>query len=143
VALERGRGKRYSEGLRVRAASWLRQQVANGRTIGVAVAAIDLDVETARRWLRAAPPAVTALVPVEVVTPSEDRHAMSIVSPAGYRVDELSIAYLAAAVVAADRGEVLCPGISPPTPSRPEHEGADEYHGVRRGFCTGQREALR
>jgi len=50
-----------------------------------------LDAETARRWLRAAPAAETALVPVEVVMSSEDRRTVSIVSPAGYRVDGLSV----------------------------------------------------
>jgi hypothetical protein len=89
AARDRGRGKRYPASLRVRA--WLQRHVGNGATLRAAADAIALDPETARRWLRASPPTVTALVPVEVIAATDTRQSVSLVSPSGYRIEGLTL----------------------------------------------------
>jgi len=71
--------------------AWLQRQVAGGTTIQAAAAVIAFDNETARRWLRASAPPATALVAVEVVAAPPAQRTVSIVSPAGYRIDGLTL----------------------------------------------------
>jgi hypothetical protein len=91
AARDRGRGKRYPASLRVRVGAWLQRHVGNGTTLRAAADAIALDPETARRWLRASPPPVTALVPVEVIAATDTRQSVSLVSPSGYRIEGLTL----------------------------------------------------
>jgi hypothetical protein len=91
AARDRGRGKHYPARLRDRVSTWLQQQVASGATLRPAAEVIALDAETARRWLRASSPPVTALVPVEVIAAPDTRRSVGLVSPSGHRIEGLTL----------------------------------------------------
>jgi hypothetical protein len=89
AARDRGRGKRYPVAVRDRAVVWARKQrggvVANAAKLG-------LHAETLRKWLTARPSraVANALVPVQVIAEPAMRR-LSVVSPAGFRVDGLTV----------------------------------------------------
>jgi hypothetical protein len=93
----RGRGKIYAPEQRRRICAWARRAIASGATIAAAAREVGVDRESLRDWLAREPaPAAapsTALVPVEVVPAraAQSHVGLSMVSPAGYRVDGLSL----------------------------------------------------
>lgn len=88
---ERGRGKRYPRALRAQVTQWAQRQLSAGITIPVAAAAVGVATETLRLWIQAAPRESRELVPVAVIAPSTAERTLSVVSPTGFRVDELTI----------------------------------------------------
>ena len=88
---ERGRGRRYPVELRARVASWARERRADGASWIALAAELGLGLDTVRRWCAEQKPGTRALVPVTVVADHGYERRVSIVSPAGYRVDGLSL----------------------------------------------------
>ena len=99
AARERGRGKRYPTALRERATRWIRTQTAAGTSLRAVARALGIHTESARRWNRsdAAELTSTALVPIEIVVDEvRPARALTVISPAGFRVDGLSLVEAAA-----------------------------------------------
>lgn len=88
---ERGRGKRYPRELRAQVTQWAQRQLSVGMTIPVAAATVGVGAETLRLWIQAASKQSRELVPVAVVTPAIAEPTLSVVSPTGFRVDDLTI----------------------------------------------------
>ena len=100
LACERGRGKRYPEALRHRLRRWIRRRAVSGVSLREIAAEVGLSAETVRRWNEEAATASTALVRVEVdervaADPAAPHH-LTLVSPAGYRLERLTIEQAAA-----------------------------------------------
>lgn len=96
AACERGRGKRYPTTLQQRIKDWAQREIARGASTRRAAEAIALHPETLRKWLLG-DACATALVPVEVVAEeAAPARRVSVVSPAGYRVEGLDLAEVAA-----------------------------------------------
>lgn len=99
AARERGRGKQYPAWLRERATRWIRAQVVAGASLRAIASVLGIHAESARRWSQTggAEPASTALVPVEVIGDEVlPTRTVAVISPAGFRVDGLSLAEAAA-----------------------------------------------
>ena len=101
TARERGRGKKYPFTLRLRAGAWIETQIAEGISLREAGRRIGIDDGTAQRWLRTAQVVAsrrpsTALKPVESIgeetAASAAERVVTVVSPAGFRVDGLTLA---------------------------------------------------
>jgi hypothetical protein len=73
--------------LRTRAAAWIAQQRVEGRTVAELAAELGVADGTVIRWSNR----VRAIVPVQVV-PDESPAQLVVVSPAGLRVEGLSLA---------------------------------------------------
>ena len=100
LACERGRGKRYPEALGRRLRRWIRRRAVSGVSLREIAAEVGLSAETVRRWNEEAATASTALVRVEVderfgAEPAT-RHPLALVSPAGYRLEGLTVEQAAA-----------------------------------------------
>jgi transposase-like protein len=104
AARERGRGKQYPAALRERATRWIRAQIAAGATYRAVASALGIHAESARRWhvTAGAGVAPAALVPVEVVAGEvvadevPPPRTVAVISPAGFRIDGLTLAEAAA-----------------------------------------------
>jgi hypothetical protein len=86
---DRGRGKRYTPGLRARiaaAAVDLRRKGQGWRAIG---AVLGIPPETVRRYADAK--AAGAFLPVEVIE-TQENDGLVLVSPDGYRIEGLAVA---------------------------------------------------
>jgi hypothetical protein len=93
VARERGRGKRYPEGLRRRVTAWAHQRRDGGASLQVISKELGLSMETVRRWTAAArdsTPTRTALIPIEVISEPTAGRAV-VVSPSGFRLEGLTL----------------------------------------------------
>ncbi len=86
---ERGRGRRYPVELRARVASLEGERRADGASWIAMAAELGLGLDKVRRWCAEQKPGTRALVPVTVVADRGHEGRVSIVSPAGYRVDGL------------------------------------------------------
>jgi transposase-like protein len=88
---ESGRGKRYSAELKARIIEFARARRADGASWSQISADLGVAFETVRRWCIASEPRSSrALVPVRVVHDSAER-TVSVGSPAGYRIDGLTL----------------------------------------------------
>ena len=93
----RGPGLHYPDELRGRIARWARRQLEDGASLGALASALGVHRETLRRWTAGAarPPTGAArplaLVPVEVVVDEPPAGTLSVVSPAGFRIDGLTL----------------------------------------------------
>lgn len=99
AARERGRGKQYPTALRERATRWIRAQTAAGASLRAVASALGIHAESARRWNQAGAAAETstALVPIEVIADEiRPTRTVAVISPAGFRVDGLSLIEAAA-----------------------------------------------
>jgi len=92
------RGKRYEVEVRERVARWARARREQGVHWREIADELDLNFETVRRWAIASPDDVALrLLPVRVVdrvelpAPSPTQRTLVLVSPSGYRVEELSV----------------------------------------------------
>ena len=92
--VETGRGKRYPKELRQRVVAWAQRRHGQGASWEAIKAEFGQQFDTVRRWCLAESRS-RALVPVRVVSVSEARR-VSVVSPAGFRVEGLAIAEAAA-----------------------------------------------
>jgi transposase-like protein len=95
AARERGRGKPYPAALRERATRWARRQAEGGASLRAIATTLGVHSESVRRWLQGTTAAAT-LVPVEVVAGPAEAGTVVVVSPAGFRVEGLSVAAAAA-----------------------------------------------
>jgi len=95
AARERGRGKPYPAALRERATRWARRQADSGASIRDIATTLGVHGESVRRWLQSRT-AAAALVPVEVVAGPTEPGTVVVVSPAGFRIEGLSVAAAAA-----------------------------------------------
>jgi hypothetical protein len=83
--------------LKDRAAKWISARRADGAKISELAAQLGLAEGTVLRWSRgSARPQPRALVPVTVVADAAFERRLSVVSPSGFRVDELTFAETAA-----------------------------------------------
>jgi hypothetical protein len=92
--VETGRGKRYPAELRQRVVAWAQRRHGQGASWETIKAELGQKFDTVRRWCLAEGSS-RALVPVRVVSVSEAR-TVSVVSPAGFRVEGLAIVEAAA-----------------------------------------------
>ena len=87
--VETGRGRRYPRELRARVVGWARGRRAAGASWEEIKRELGQQFDTVRRWcLDGAEP--KALVPVRVVATSTPARTLSVVSPAGFRIDGLT-----------------------------------------------------
>ena len=90
----RRRGARVAPAVRAAIATYARQALARGATLGTIAAALDVAPESIRRWTqRGAPPhRPSRLLPV-VLAPAPSAHAsgVTVTAPGGYRVDGLTV----------------------------------------------------
>jgi len=84
---------RYPKQLRDSVAEFVRAEIAGGRSMISIAQALDLPVNTVRRWSTTIGPR-PRLAPVEVVTEAAGDRPV-LVTPAGHRVEGLSMAALA------------------------------------------------
>jgi hypothetical protein len=96
AARERGRGKPYPAALRERATRWARRQADSGASLRAIATTLGVHGESVRRWLQSGADAAATLVPVEVVAGPAEAGTVVVVSPAGFRVEGLSVAAAAA-----------------------------------------------
>jgi hypothetical protein len=88
--LETGRGKRYPTELRQRVVAWAQRRHEQGASWETIKAELGQKFDTVRRWCLLARSS-RALVPVRVVSTSPVSRTVSVVSPAGFRVEGLAI----------------------------------------------------
>ena len=94
-ALSRRRGQKYPPALETRIIAYARSRRAQGATWDVISAEIDVPFETLRRWsLRESERSGSSapeLVPVRVVPEPLPERVVSLVSPAGFRIEGLAL----------------------------------------------------
>jgi hypothetical protein len=95
--VERGRGRRYPEQLRVRVTQWTRVQRQRGASWKAIGRELKIAPESLRRWTLAALQREPELVPVEVVADADDEAAghgqrLRVVTRVGHRIEGLSLA---------------------------------------------------
>ena len=97
---ERGRGKRFPDELRRRAGEWIRTRRAEGATLREISDELGLCYETVRRWSELVASESTALVPVVVERRPAEIAAgdLTLQSPAGFRIEGLTLAQAIAAL---------------------------------------------
>jgi len=84
-------GRCFPPELAERAGRWIAARRAEGATVSEIGEELGLGDNTVRSWCkRASSPTTRALVPVQVV-PDAPARTVSIVSPAGFRIDGLSL----------------------------------------------------
>lgn len=94
---ERGRGKRFPSDIRGRTVEWAREQRQLGRSWVQIARELGVGLDTVRRWCteKKAAPTGRSLLPVRVVQqPAESKHLV-VVSPAGFRVEGVTLAEVA------------------------------------------------
>ena len=84
------RGPCFPRDLKERAGAWLAERRAAGATVAELAAELGLASGTVLRWSATKLQSTRALVPVEIVAEPMAVSSMSIVSPAGFRVEGLS-----------------------------------------------------
>jgi transposase-like protein len=89
------RGRCFSGDLKRRATAWITKRRAEGITVAEVASELGLAPGTVLKW-SAQSKSTRALVPVEVVAERSPEHAVSVVSPAGFRVEGLSLIEAAA-----------------------------------------------
>lgn len=95
---EAGRGKRYPSDLKARITEWAQGRRGEGASWAQISGDLGIAFETLRRWCLAASPKTSrAMVPVRVVADAADR-TVSLASPAGYRVEGLTLQEAVAAL---------------------------------------------
>jgi transposase-like protein len=88
---EAGRGKRYPRELKARIIEFARARREDGTSWAQIAEDLGIAFETVRRWCLAAEPATPrSMVPVRVVADGADR-TVTIGSPAGYRIEGLTL----------------------------------------------------
>ncbi len=95
LRLETGRGKQYPAELRQRVVTWAARRHEQGASWETIKAELGQKFDTVPRWCLLAQSS-RALVPVHVVPASAASRTVSVVSPAGFRVDGLAITEAAA-----------------------------------------------
>jgi len=95
--VERGRGRRYPEQLRVRVTQWTHVQRQRGASWQAIGRRLKIAAESLRRWTMADMQREPALVPVEVVADADDEAAgpgqqLRVVTRGGHRIEGLSLA---------------------------------------------------
>jgi transposase-like protein len=93
--VETGRGRRYPAELRARVVTWARRRRAAGASWEEIKRELGQKFDTVRRWC-VDHGETKALVPVRVVATQVPSRTLSVVSPAGFRIDGLSAAEAAA-----------------------------------------------
>jgi hypothetical protein len=81
--------------LKRRATAWIIKRRAEGITVAVVASELGLAPGTVLKW-SAQSKSARALVPVEIVAERSSEGAVSVVSPAGFRVEGLSLLEAAA-----------------------------------------------
>lgn len=89
------RGRCFSAALKQRVAEWIVKRRSAGATVTEVAAELGLAQGTVLRW-SGEHKTRRALVPVEVVPEQHAERVLSVVSPAGFRVDGLSLVEAAA-----------------------------------------------
>ena len=84
------RGPCFTPDLKQRATAWIVKRRAEGMTVAELASELGLASGTVLKWSAGAKSA-RALVPVEVVEDRNSARTVSIVSPAGFRVEGLSL----------------------------------------------------
>jgi hypothetical protein len=90
--IERGPGRWYPPTLRERITRWTRRRRSDGASLREIGDEIGMSWETLRRWSTSTAESPPAFVPVEVVDDHRGDHALAIVTPAGYRIEGITIA---------------------------------------------------
>ncbi|OJY21633.1 MAG: hypothetical protein BGO98_02055 [Myxococcales bacterium 68-20] len=88
------RGRKLSEHLRARCASYAAARSREGATATVIASELGISVTSVHRWLRTKPGSCTAMVPVRVIAPSRTPEAASrivVTTPHGLRVEGLDV----------------------------------------------------
>jgi hypothetical protein len=93
--VETGRGKRYPAELRQRVAAWAMRRHAQGASWEAIKAELGQKFDTVRRWCLAAGSS-RALARVRVVSERVEPRLVSVVSPAGFRIDGVTMGEAAA-----------------------------------------------
>jgi len=93
--VETGRGRRYPAELRARVVTWAQRRRAAGARWEEVKRELGQQFDTVRRWC-VDHGETKALVPVRVVATQVPSRTLSVVSPAGFRIDGLSAAEAAA-----------------------------------------------
>jgi hypothetical protein len=93
--VETGRGRRYPAELRARVVTWARGRRAAGASWEELKRELGQQFDTVRRWCVDGGE-TKALVPVRVVATKVPSRTLSVVSPAGFRIDGLTPAEAAA-----------------------------------------------
>ena|SRR5689334_19144682 len=91
---DRGRGLRYPQSLRDRVVRWARERRRRGAGWLELAVEIGIAAESLRRWTTRDEPSA-ALVPIRIVGEADDVDAerrLRLLTPAGYRVEGLTIA---------------------------------------------------
>jgi transposase-like protein len=97
--VEKGRGRRYPEQLRKRVVAWSLARHESGESWEQITRELGRRGDTIRRWCTERPDPSSssrAMVPVRVVPDAHSGRALTVVSPAGFRVDGLTLAEAAA-----------------------------------------------
>lgn len=89
------RGPCFSEDLKRRATGWIVKQRAAGMTVAEVASELGLARGTVLKW-SAQFKATRALIPVEVIADRSSERTVSVVSPSGFRVEELTLPEAAA-----------------------------------------------
>jgi hypothetical protein len=90
-----GRGKRYPTELRQRVVAWATRRHAQGASWQTIKAELGQRFDTVRRWCLSAGSS-RALARVRVVAERAEPRLVSVVSPAGFRIDGVTMAEAAA-----------------------------------------------
>jgi hypothetical protein len=93
--VETGRGRRYPRELRSRVVTWARARRATGASWEEIKRELGQQFDTVRRWCVDGGE-TKALLPVRAVSTKVPSRTLSVVSPAGFRVDGLTPAEAAA-----------------------------------------------
>ena len=89
--VERGSGKRYPRPLRDRLVTWTQKRLREGNSLSAITYALGVRSATLKKWTTPRTRDVDALVPVEVVAEPPAQRGVSVTSPAGFRVDGLTL----------------------------------------------------
>jgi hypothetical protein len=90
-------GRCFPKGLKDRVSRWISEQRAVGATVSELAAQLGLAQGTVLRWSTQSPHTQTrALLPVTVVPDPSIERRLSVVSPSGFRIEELTFAEAAA-----------------------------------------------
>lgn len=99
ASVEKGRGKRYPEQLRSRVITWAAGRRAAGASWEQIKRELGQRFDTVRRWCSAESRGAStsrALVPVRIVRDEPAARTVAVISPAGFRVEGLTLSEAAA-----------------------------------------------
>jgi transposase-like protein len=89
------RGRCFSEELKGRATAWIVRRRAAGVRVAEVASELGLSAGTVLKW-SARGKSARALVPVEVIAEPSTGKSVSVISPAGFRIEGLSLLEAAA-----------------------------------------------